>query len=60
MNAFKGLIRPYKGNIGGYFKAILKAILGNFELFSAISWLLLLSGPVKQRPLKGSVLFTAL
>ena len=49
------LIRPlrdFKGNIRGYFKALLKARLGNFELFLAFSWLPLLSGPVKQRPLR--------
>ena len=55
--SFKGTWREYgslgsfKGNIGGYFKALLKAILGNFDLFWPISWLPLLSGPVKQRPL---------
>ena len=43
---------PLKGNIGGYFKAILKANLGIFWLFWSISWLPLLSGPVKQRPLR--------
>ena len=28
--ALKGLIRPFKGNLRGYFKAFLKAILDNF------------------------------
>ena len=53
--SLEGPYTAFKGNIRGYFKAILKAMLGNFELVWPFSWLSLLSGPVKQRPLKGLI-----
>ena len=37
-------LRALEGNIRWYSKALLKAILGNFQLFWSISWLPLLSG----------------
>ena len=50
--SLESLIRPFKGSIRGYFKVLLKVILVKFEISWLFSWLPLLSGSVKQRPVR--------